>query len=322
MIDLRHEAALGKTRTVDTAPALGSFGIPEARIVAPGDPGRSVLLYRMATSGRGRMPHVGSEIIDKEGLALVSRWIQQLPPAGARSGASRRKEKEAVKHVLAGGGSTADETIEGLLSSTSGALDLALALDAGEVPDPLRRKILLAGTRHLEEPVRDLFERFLPPDQRPRRLGATIDPAVILNERGDAERGRRLFFEAAGLQCAKCHRVGKVGDSLGPDLTRIGGKYTRAQLLESLLQPSKTIDPKFATHLVQTTDGDVLSGLLVKRTDREIVLVDAQRKEIRIPAAEVARIKVLTRSMMPEALLQSLTARQAADLIEFMKSLK
>ena len=76
-----------------------------------------------------------------------------------------------------------------------------------------------------------------------------------------------------------CHRIAGVGSTLGPDLSEIGKKYTRAQILESILEPSKFIDPKYVTYLVETTDGKVLTGLLAAKTDNEVVLRTAGRRQ-------------------------------------------
>ena len=51
-----------------------------ARVLAPGDPERSLLWLRMNKLGRGRMPHVASSVIDPAGVRLVRAWIEQLPP--------------------------------------------------------------------------------------------------------------------------------------------------------------------------------------------------------------------------------------------------
>ena len=51
----------------------------EARLLAPGDPFRSVLFYRMSKLGSGRMPRLGSSVIDAFGLSLIHSWIDQLP---------------------------------------------------------------------------------------------------------------------------------------------------------------------------------------------------------------------------------------------------
>ena len=170
--------------------------------------------------------------------------------------------------------------------------------------------------------VRDLFERFVPAEQRPKRLGSVIKPEQILQNKGNAERGRQLFFKSAGLQCANCHRIAGVGSTLGPDLSEIGKKYTRAQILESILEPSKFIDPKYVTYLVETNDGKVLTGLLASKTDKEVVLKLAGDKEVRVPANTVAVLSPQQKSLMPELLLRDVTLDQAADLLEFLAGLR
>ena len=64
---------------VNVPPAHGSFGLKDARLVVPGAPERSVLLHRMTLTGLGRMPHIGSRVVDEQGVRLVRDWILQLP---------------------------------------------------------------------------------------------------------------------------------------------------------------------------------------------------------------------------------------------------
>src|SRR4029077_18394861 len=97
-----------------------------------------------------------------------------------------------------------------------------------------------------------------------------------------------------------CHRVQGTGSTLGPDLSEIGKKYTRTQILESILEPSKSIDPKYVTYMVETNDGKVVTGLLSAKTEREVVLRTAQDKEVRIPAGAVAAMQTQQTSLMPE----------------------
>ena len=86
--------------------------------------------------------------------------------------------------------------------------------------------------------------------------------------------------------------------------------------------PSKTIDPQFVSHLVETASGEVHCGLLVRQTDNETVLKLADGKEITIPASEIDRSVPQQKSLMPELLLRDMTAQQAADLLEFLAGLK
>jgi hypothetical protein len=64
---------------VNVPPAHGSFGLKDARLIVPGVPERSVLLHRMTLTGLGRMPHVGSRVVDERAVRLVREWIRQMP---------------------------------------------------------------------------------------------------------------------------------------------------------------------------------------------------------------------------------------------------
>ncbi len=294
-MDLRAHKPVQDLKALNVRPSFGDFGIKDAYLLAGGDPARSTVYYRMAKTGHGRMPYIGSSVVDREGLELVARWIETLPPApGAKAG-------------------------EAGLETTSGALNLVRAIDAGRAfPEPE----LLDRALRAPETVRGLLERFVPPEKRPKRLGPKADPAEILALHGDPARGERLFFESASLQCRNCHMVGGRGESYGPELSKIGAKYPRAALLETILEPSKQVDPKFATWAVQTEDGAVHTGLLLEKTDQAVVIKDAARKEVRLRPSSVARMAAQKTSAMPEFLVQDLSAAEAADLLDFLASLK
>jgi putative heme-binding domain-containing protein len=190
------------------------------------------------------------------------------------------------------------------------------------VPDSARAEVIAIGLARPEPAIRDLFEPFAPAGRRTKRLGNLIRPEQILSLAGDALRGKTLFFQSSGLQCASCHRIGGVGGALGPDLSDVGARYDRAAILESLLDPSRRIDPAYQTYLVETTDGRVFTGLLARRDDAEIVLKCVGDKEVRLPKGKVERLVPQQKSLMPDLLLRDLTASQAADLLEFLVAQK
>ena len=312
-IDLRHEIPFEETRVQGVRPVLGGFDLTDPSIVSGGDPARSVLLLRASKLGHGRMPQLGSDTVDEKGMRLLARWIASLPAVPCDS-AARAGERSALEKLRGGDAASIDR----LLASTSGALDLIGSLDA--LPEDVRRKAI---AKALEKPpgfVRDLFERFEPPGKRRERLGTSVKPERLLALKGDASRGQALYASPA-VQCTKCHRVGAGAETAGPELTRIGAKYDRAKLLESLLEPSKFVDPKFAGYVVQTKSSDVYSGILVSKTEKEIVLRDVE-KETRLPAGDVLRMAVQQTSLMPEGLLQHFTAQEAVDLLAYLESLK
>jgi putative heme-binding domain-containing protein len=327
---MQFDLPLDKTDLLGARPTQGTFAIHGAQVVSPGDPFRSVLFYRMAKLGGGRMPHLGSTEVDREGVRLISLWIQGLPANAAEAASGedaasklRTEETQRVQRLrVAVDESERDQLVESLMSTTSGALRLLQDLDSGQLPPQVAATVVDVGSAHEQVNVRDLFERFLPPEQRVRRLGSIVQAEQILALPGDADRGRRLFLETEGVQCKNCHRVQQQGKELGPDLSTIGRQNSREQLLESILEPSKRIDPKFVSYLLETDDGRVITGLLVSRDEREIVLKDAQNMELRFAADHIERLVPQQPSLMPELLFRDMTAQQLADLIEFLGSLK
>jgi putative heme-binding domain-containing protein len=313
-IDLRYSNKLEQTNLVDVRPVQGTFEIAGAQLLSPGDPYRSVLYYRMAKLGPGRMPHIGSEVVDEAGLRLIHEWIRSIHP--------RKDERVMMDKLRSARPAERSKLIGQLLASTSSAMMLANAIGENQASDELRADVLKAALAVSNSQVRDLFERFVPEDQRTKRLGSAIKPAQILERKGNADRGRELFFKSAGLQCANCHRINGNGSTLGPDLSDIGKQKTRTQILESILEPSKFVDPKYVTYLVETNDGKVLTGLLASKNDKEIVLKMAGDKEARVPASHVATLAPQQKSLMPELLLRDVTLEQAADLLEFLAGLK
>lgn len=326
--DVQYEIPLDKTRLF-TRPTQGTFGMLGAQVIVPSDPYRSVLYYRMAKLGHGRMPQFGSQVVDEDGVKLIHDWIASLPPAqddpAAKSAAKVREQNAATVTELAKldpNSEPGSQALSKLLGTTSGTLQL---LDAwvSNSPNPATKEKIVARGHAYEDPlVRDLFERFLPEEQRVKRLGTSIQPAQILALKGDAERGKNLLLNVATVSCRNCHRVADQGKAFGPDLTTIGKKLDRAKLLESILEPSKAIDPQYATQLIETTDGRVVSGLLVRKTAIETVLKTADGKEVAIPTREIEQAVTQQKSLMPDLLLQEMTAAQVADLLEYLSSLK
>jgi putative heme-binding domain-containing protein len=111
------------------------------------------------------------------------------------------------------------------------------------------------------------------------------------------------------------------GTSVGPELSAIGASRSREDLLESLLAPSRRIEPKFATYVALTEDGQSVSGLLVRRDAAAVVLRDGQGKDVTLPAAGVQKLQPSRTSLMPDGQMASLTAQEAADLLEYLTKL-
>jgi uncharacterized repeat protein (TIGR03806 family) len=327
---MHYDLPLEKTNMIGMRPTQGTFGIHAAQVIAPGDPFRSVLLYRMSKLGGGRMPHIGSTEIDRAGVELLFDWVRHLSAetakdsTGNEAAAKLRQEEAADLARLAAAKQpkAQGEFVDRLLSSTSGAFLLLRAVEAGALSTSAAALAIEKASQHSDITIRDLFERFLPAERRIKRLGSVVRPEQILALSGEASRGKRLFFETSGVSCKNCHRIQKEGKEVGPELTTIGKKLTRAQLLESILEPSKLIDPKYVTYLAETDDGRIATGLLITKDDDGVVLKDAQDKLLRIPAKQIEQLVPQRQSLMPDLLFRDMTAQQVADLLEYLSTLK
>ena len=325
LFDVRKELPLDKMNLVDARPNLGNFGIDDARIVCPADPARSVLMYRISKLGRGRMPHIGSDLVDDRGIELIRQWILSLPGSAGATTAGNKSTYDADLRTLesAKASSDASAAADRLLASAGGALALLCELQAGKLPPQVARIAAAKGYSSTQDTVRDLFRRFNPAEQQIARLGSNINAKKLLAMPGDIERGRKIFFESGGTGlCSRCHIVSGRGTDLGPDLTHIASKYKRADLLDNILFPSKSIAPGYATYVIRTTSGDTYVGFLLGKTDKEVVIKDAQLKQTHIPAADIHKMVAQPISAMPDGLLSDLEAQQAADVLEFVASLK
>ncbi len=137
--------------------------------------------------------------------------------------------------------------------------------------------------------------------------------------KGNAARGERIYHRA-GLQCVQCHAIAGVGGVVGPDLVSIGASAPVDYLVEAVLDPNAKIKEGYHSVTVLDVDGRVHTGIPVKRTERELVLRDAQGKLIRLPidAIEAEREG---RSLMPEGALNELTRAELVDLVRFLSEL-
>ena len=316
---------LADTGTVNVRPGQGTFRMAQAKLLAPGDPYRSVLFFRMSKLGSGRMPRIGSSVIDTAGVGLIHDWIASLP-AGSPDNNLAVERGQIATAIKALGTEANDKSrgqeIDKLLGSTPGAIRLLQAINRSELPAAAGQQAIRVAASHQVALVRDLFEQFLPEEKRVKRLGTTVRPEQILALEGSIERGRQVFFKTDGVQCRNCHKINGQGKEIGPDLSGVGLKNNRAQILESMLQPSKKIEPKWLAYVVETVQGRVHTGLLIKKDDKEVVLKDAKDKLARIPASDVDVMAPQQKSLMPDLLVRDMTAQQVADLITFLVSLK
>ncbi|MGI9470281.1 MAG: PQQ-dependent sugar dehydrogenase [Rubripirellula sp.] len=307
---------LAELDLVDAKPTQGEFGLTDSRVVASGHPEQSVLLYRLAKSGRGHMPQFGPNLLDERGIRLVHDWIVSLGGENAGAHAAEIQQRLIACQTPLSSSDVAWTLRQ--FDSLEDSITLSAACCSETVAPAVRREIATVAAASASSSTRDLFERYLPAEQRIKRLGTSIDPIKLLAINGDPESGRRQFVESADVNCRQCHQIGAIGVEVGPDLSGIGAQRTREEILRSLLQPSEKIDDKYRGKTVLTVDGEIIAGMVVREDRESITLVETSGKERVIAEADIESVKLMQKSVMPDLLLSEFTAQQAADLLAFL----
>ena len=150
---------------------------------------------------------------------------------------------------------------------------------------------------------------------------AKLDKLLAELKPGDVRRGQ-LVFNSSKASCIACHKVGYVGGTVGPDLTRIGSIRSERDLLEAIVFPSASFVRSYEPVRIVTTDERTFNGIIKKDAPDEIIIAVAADKEERVARADVASITASAVSLMPGGLDQQLTPQDLADLVAFLRACK
>ena len=160
--------------------------------------------------------------------------------------------------------------------------------------------------------------------QSARRRGLQRRDLSPLALKGQGKRDPRpqLFSDMKGLACVKCHAVGKEGGAVGPELSTVGAKYPRDELITSVLYPSAKISSGFEPTTFALIDGRVLTGIIRGETAAAVEIQDSDAKLVRIAKDQIEDAKRSDVSLMPNGLAEGLSPRDFADLIAYLETLK
>jgi putative membrane-bound dehydrogenase-like protein len=146
--------------------------------------------------------------------------------------------------------------------------------------------------------------------------------SIALKGQGSAARGRELFADRKGLACVKCHAVGNDGGTVGPELSSVGAKYPRDELIAAVLYPSAKISSGYEPTIFALVDGRVVTGIVRTETSDAVEIQDADAKLLRLTKNEIETRKRSDVSLMPNGLAQGLNLQDFADLIAYLETLR
>lgn len=131
---------------------------------------------------------------------------------------------------------------------------------------------------------------------------------------GDIARGKVVYQK---LRCAQCH---DAGNRLGPRLEGLGKRFSRVDLLRSIVDPSDFVPDRYQSVAIATLDGNVIRGTIVYDSVAGVVLQTADGMTATVRKADIDERSVSKTSLMPNGLLDEATDQDWIDLVKFLES--
>lgn len=191
-------------------------------------------------------------------------------------------------------------------------------LAAGKVPKEIQFDLIEAANKRSSALVKEKLQKYLASQPKD-------DPFAGFRETlygGNAEAGRKIFFERPEASCTRCHKVHGEGGDVGPELAGIITRHDREYLLESILFPNKQIAPGFESLLVQMNNGQSYAGIAKGQDDQELTLLSIEDGSIVKLKKSDIKSQVKGMSPMPEGMGAILSKEDLRNLVEFLATLK
>ena len=234
--------------------------------------------------------------------------IAPLPPASLQQLLSQQE-------LVLDGTAPIDRRIEAALAMArdSAGARLLIGLAAqNKVAYQLREAIGSVIFGHADSTVRAVAAGYF------RRPGGQMrsDVADITRLNGDAARGQARFYGS----CASCHRAGRAGADIGPDLSDVGKKFDVTGLIEAIVSPNAAIAFGYGAELFVRRTGEAHIGFL--RADGPIVSVrDSSGPTVTFEREALTARVPLEASVMPDPLALGLTDQDVADIAAFLMNM-
>ncbi|HZE97680.1 MAG TPA: PVC-type heme-binding CxxCH protein, partial [Planctomycetota bacterium] len=213
---------------------------------------------------------------------------------------------------------TAVAIAAGLAQTNEGADKLLAAVGEGKASPRLLADKAVDGRLRAGKPKEliarlDKIQKDLPPeDDRINKLIAARKAGYGASK-PSAAHGAELFAKT----CAGCHRLDGKGQKVGPELDGVWGRGVE-RLLEDVLDPNRNVDQAFRATLIKTTDGRVLSGLVLREEGAVLVVQEAVDKETRVPLKDIDQRVLSQLSPMPQNVTEPLSEPDFYDLMSYL----
>jgi putative heme-binding domain-containing protein len=212
------------------------------------------------------------------------------------------------------------EALRGLAGRAATAVLLADSIEQGtvqvsQIPLELREQLRRAQDKAVASRFESLFGKVSSDRQEViERYSLGLNANTTAE---DYAAGEQVFRQV----CAQCHRLSDLGNDVGPPLKQLADKSPQ-QLLETILDPNREIDPKYMSYTVLDADDRVLTGIIQDETSGQIVLKSPGGEVHTLARQAISELKSSGVSLMPVGLEASISVEQMRQLIQFLKAAK
>jgi quinoprotein glucose dehydrogenase len=305
----------GETDAKDLAPSFSALALDRERPAVL----RAAALGSLAKLAPSDLEAtLSATLFDKEGRvrAAALRSYQSAFPGKAvplLAGALAAETLEERRVALQGLGKVADPAADDLLEAQLSKQALGL------FPPELALDLTLALEARKSEKVKALLKSR---DEARKAADAPVADYLDCLFGGDADGGRKVFVENASLTCLRCHKVSSdpaaaTGGIVGPDLAGLGRRMSRLQILESILDPNRSLAAGYEGVVFTLSDDSYVEGSIQTENAEFVRVRKSDGTTVDLATAQiVGRRKGL--SAMPEGLKQYATREDLRDLIEYI----
>jgi putative membrane-bound dehydrogenase-like protein len=208
-----------------------------------------------------------------------------------------------------------------LTARADSALELLKAVDSGalkpaDVPLAELQKIVAFDNPDLNALLQKHWGKVgaATPGEKQAQISSIRNILSKGRGRGDRARGKAIFTKT----CAVCHTLWNEGNKIGPELTAADRKNIELLAL-NIVDPSAQIRPEYTAHKILTTDGQVLTGLIVEQSAGAVTVLDANNQRTVLSRDRIQTMKPSELSLMPEKLLDPLTDPEILDFFAYLQ---
>jgi putative membrane-bound dehydrogenase-like protein len=178
----------------------------------------------------------------------------------------------------------------------------------------LVRQLRNLGDKRLDEQIAKVWGAVRDTDREKAKVIARYKAMLTSppSRPPDPALGRSVFDKT----CAQCHTLFGAGGKVGPELTG-SNRADLDYLLSNVLDPSALIGKDYVAHVIATTDGRVLTGI-IRAEDKDAITLVTANETLTLPKSEVEERRASDKSMMPDDLWAPLSEHEVRSLVAYL----